>query len=199
MLLIKFEKTNLFTYNSYLNCRDVIVQTLKRANIKVSYSQGFNPHELIFFSPPTSLGIESYCEYMYIITDYNLVDEFKTLFNKYAPMGIKVDKVRAIEKKPNFYDLIDYADYQIVTNSTLSKNVIEAILNTVEFKDKIYSIAFEKNTIKCVLACGQKSNLKLSKMVDILKELNIITNRITKLNLYKMDNGNLINIDDILF
>ena len=200
VLLIKFNKSGVFTYNSYLNCRDVINQTLKRAKINISYSQGFNPHELLYFSPPTSLGIQSQCEYMYIITDYTDTQNFKISFNKKVPSGLELSLVKLIEQKPNFYDLIDYAQYEFATTTKFDAQLLEVIKEQSEFSNKIYSIhAKDDNILQCTIACGQKANLKPSKIADIIHQYGYEIKSINKIALYKKVNDNLVDIDSLLF
>ena len=202
MLLIKFSKLNNFAYNSYLDCRDVIIQTIKRANIDIEYSCGFNPHELLFFSPPTSLGIESLCEYMYLITQFDNVELFKERFNKYSPEGLKVDYVKLIDKKPNFYDLIDCAEYEIVVNKKLNldfKNIKYVSDIDESINEKIYKLEITDNTIRCKIACGQKQNLKISTLLNSLKHIvNFKVIKITKIQLFKKNEDNFIDIDSLL-
>ena len=202
MLLIKFRKVGTFAYISYLDCRDVIIQTIKRAGIEFSYSQGFNPHELIYFTPPTSLGIESFCEYVYIVTDYNDIDNFVLKFNELSPKGLKVDWVKNIDKKPNFYDLIDCAKYIIKLSKPLQVDFskIDLVGVDLEFADKVFNISYINNEIHCILACGQKNNLKPSKLISHLQTIeNFEVIKIIKMNLYNSkDKNNLIDIDMLL-
>ena len=202
MLLIKFNKIDSFAYNSYLDCRDVIVQTIKRAGIDVNYSQGFNPHELIYFSPPTSLGIESFCEYCYIVTDYQNPDNFKELFNKYSPAGLQVEFAKIIDKKPNFYDLYDFAEYQFIFSNKVKLNFADesfARKMNADFSNKIFSINANENIITCIMACGQKGNLKPSALVEYFSSFETFElDKIKKLKVFKLENQILVNIDSLL-
>ena len=121
MLLVKFKKVDSFAFCSYLNCRDAIVQTIKRANIQVEYSQGFNPHELLYFSPPTSLGIESECEYFTIYT--NDIFDFAGRFNANAPSGLQVIWTKEMNTRPDFYNLIDYEFWLIIADRPVDINL----------------------------------------------------------------------------
>lgn len=199
MLLIKFNKVGAFAFISHLDCRKVIVQTIKRAGIEVNLSQGFNPHELLFFSPPTSLGVQSYCEYMYIDTPCNDADNFKHLINIYAPKGLEVVNTKFIENKPDFYDTIEYAEYKITFDDVVNKEFIN-FDNTPEIKSKILEVNFDAQTIQCIVACGQKQNLKVSDLIDCLtKDNSLKVNEISKIQLFKKLDDKLVSIDEILF
>lgn len=204
MLLAKFSKKDAFAFVSYLDCRDVIVQSIRRAGIKVDYSQGFNPHELIFFGPPTSLGVQSACEYMYIVTETNS-DDFKEKFNLNAPNGIKIEKVKNISKKPDFYNLIDVAEYKLMLDCEISPkdlnlNYVGDNFEVEDLNQKIMKIEANGAVLKLLALCGQKNNLKISKFVDCIeKSTNGKVLHIEKIKLFRNDENNLIDIDEILF
>ncbi len=193
MLLVKFKKVDSFAFCSYLNCRDAIIQTIKRAGIQVEYSQGFNPHELLYFSPPTSLGIESECEYFTIYTKDGA--DFLSRFNANAPSGLQVVWTKEVEARPDFYNLIDVARFEIQIGS-LGNGINLNKLNCEVFDEKkqsvvdicglVENIQFDNGKFDCIIACGQKSNLKIMNLVKCLKnsfDVEILT--IKKLELYK--------------
>ena len=68
-LRIKFEKTDKLQYISHLDLLRTMQTAIRRSQIKMMYSEGFNPHMKITFALPLSIGIESVCEYMDIKTD----------------------------------------------------------------------------------------------------------------------------------
>ena len=193
MLLVKFKKVGSFAFCSYLNCRDVIIQTIKRAGISIEYSQGFNPHELLYFSPPTSLGIESECEYFTVYT--NDIDNFVAKFNEKAPSGVQALWAKEINKRPDFYNLVDFAKFEI---EVLSPDLLIDLnkLNYIVFDDKkqcdvdieklIKSISFNDNKFECIVSCGQKNNLKIMNLVKCLKQsYSLEIQNIKKIELYK--------------
>ncbi len=204
MLLVKFKKINSFAFCSYLNCRDVINQTIKRAGIEVAYSQGFNPHELLYFSPPTSLGVASECEYVTIYTDD--CADFKERFNANAPAGLQVVWAKQIEKRPDFYTLIDYAKYTIEVDETKQTPDLSRLNCTIfdekkqantDIRGQIYSITFSDNKFECVVECGQKSNLKVANLIKCLKNsFDINIKSICKDDIYKKEEK-LFSVDDL--
>ena len=202
MLFAKFSKTGAFAFVSYLDCRDVIVQSIRRAGIKVGYSQGFNPHELIYFSPPTSLGVQSYCEYMYIITD-ECVDEFKEKFNAKSPVGLKIDYALKIDKKPDFYNLIDVAEYRLTLDKEIDLNNFSLDYvnqkNEIEdLSDKVLKIEKQANELKLIAYCGQKSNLKISKFLECIEKTNAKVVQLEKIALFKIQDDQLKSIDELI-
>lgn len=67
--LIKFTKEGEIRYISHLDLLRVFQRAFRRTDVKLRYSQGFNPHPKISFAMPLSLGFESRGEYVEIETD----------------------------------------------------------------------------------------------------------------------------------
>jgi radical SAM-linked protein len=84
---------------------------LRRARVKMMYSEGFNPHMKITFALPLSIGIESVCEYMDIKTDGSVSpDDVKNNLSKNLPTDMKVLEVYEAQSKLTD---IKYAEYMI--------------------------------------------------------------------------------------
>ena len=128
-------------------------RALKRAQIPLWYTEGFNPHPYMSFSLPLSLGVESLCESvdLRIIGDVTN-DEIKNRLNNVLPQDIKIVDV---------YD--DFRD-----NSEI---VYSDYVYKFEFKDN--EAAFEK--IKNVLSSDEIIALKKGKQgrKRVMKETNI--------------------------
>ena len=60
----KYKKTDELKYIAHLDTLRVFTRAIRRAKLPVAYSQGFNPHPLIAFMMPLSLGFTSNCEYV---------------------------------------------------------------------------------------------------------------------------------------
>lgn len=67
--LIKFTKEGEIRYISHLDLLRVFQRAFRRTDIRLRYSQGFNPHPKISFAMPLSLGFESRGEYVEIETE----------------------------------------------------------------------------------------------------------------------------------
>ena len=84
-------------------------RALKRAQIPLWYTEGFNPHPYMSFSLPLSLGVESLCESvdLRIIGDITN-DEIKNRLNNVLPQDIKI-----VDVYDDFRDNseIVYSDY----------------------------------------------------------------------------------------
>lgn len=110
-LRIKFEKTGKLQYISHLDLLRTMQTALRRAKVKMIYSEGFNPHMKITFALPLSIGIESVCEYMDIKTDGSVSPmDVKNNLSKNLPSDMKVLDVYEAESKLTD---IKYAEYMI--------------------------------------------------------------------------------------
>lgn len=150
---LRFSKTGRLKYISHLDINRAMSRALKRAQIPLWYTEGFNPHPYMSFSLPLSLGVESLCESvdLRIIGDITN-DEIKNRLNNVLPQDIKI-----VDVYDNFRDNseIVYSDY----------------VYKFEFKDN--EAAFEK--IKNVLSSDEIIALKKGKQgrKRVMKETNI--------------------------
>ncbi len=65
---VEFSKTGTICYTSHLDIMRLFNRVIKRAGIKLAYSQGFNPHPKMVFAQPLSLGYTGLNEYIEIET-----------------------------------------------------------------------------------------------------------------------------------
>ena len=99
-LRFKFIKRSEYKYLSHLDITRIIIRAVRRAGIKIKYSEGFNPKPKINFSNPIPLGIESVAEYadLIILQDLDAMD-FMDMMNMQLPKGLKLVKSKVIASK----------------------------------------------------------------------------------------------------
>ena len=61
---IKFEKTGVMKYVGHLDTMRFFQKAMRRAQIPIKYSEGFNPHQIMSFASPLGVGVTSGGEYM---------------------------------------------------------------------------------------------------------------------------------------
>lgn len=150
---LRFSKTDRLKYISHLDINRAMARALKRAEIPLWYTEGFNPHPYMSFSLPLSLGVESLCESVDLRIVGDITNEdIKSRLNSVLPDGLKI-----VEVYDNFRDNseIVYSDY----------------VYKFEFKDN--EAAYEK--IKAVLESDEILALKKGKQgrKRVMKETNI--------------------------
>lgn len=92
--VIKFSKDGYIKYISHLDLLRVFKRTFKVCDIKLKYSQGYNPHPKMGFAQPLSLGYSSSCEYLEIDTDDDKKPkEILFLLKNNLPDGIEISEV----------------------------------------------------------------------------------------------------------
>ena len=67
---LRFSKTGALVYIGHLDVMRYFQKLFRRADIPVKYSEGFSPHQILSFTPPLPLGMESFGEY----ADVELID-----------------------------------------------------------------------------------------------------------------------------
>lgn len=108
---ILFRKVGNLQYISHLDLQRTIHRIFVRSGIPVWYTQGFNPHIKIVFSPPLSIGMESECEMIDIRVDREIsCEEMKELLNREV-----TDEMRILDvyvPKTKFSDYI-WSEYEM--------------------------------------------------------------------------------------
>lgn len=97
---IFFRKEGRAKYISHLDLNRVMQRALRRADIPVWRTQGFNPHPYIVFGLPLSLFYESDCEVMDARLDGDMsLSEVKKRLSEQMPEGIEITAVTRPEHK----------------------------------------------------------------------------------------------------
>ncbi len=112
---MSFEKTGMAKFISHLDTVRCITRAMKRANVPIWFTEGFNPHAFLTFAMPLSLGFESLCE----TVDFRLMEEtdldyLAERINNSLPVDITVKEIYVPQKSPND---IRWAEYKIIFNS----------------------------------------------------------------------------------
>ena len=99
-LRLLFSKTGRAVYISHLDLMRTLTRAFLRAECRLKYSEGFNPHPQISIALPLSVGCESVCEIM----DFKLIEdkapeEILAAISKQLPEGIEAIAVYASERK----------------------------------------------------------------------------------------------------
>jgi len=183
MVLFNYEKKGNAVYLPHLDVLRAVVRTIRRAGLDVKYSEGYNPHTLLYFSPPAPLGVASECEQCAAVTDEQ-PDVFMERYNKAAQDGLKILKAEYVEKA-NPAAEIKAAEYEITfagADSLPLEDILKEKTLTAKWKDKDGSeiskdirgglISLERageNTLRCQLAAGNE-NLRADRFIGAAAE-----------------------------
>lgn len=164
---------------SHLDFLRTAVRILRRANLPVKYSEGFNPHMVMTIALPLSVGTKSVCECL----EAELTEEIDIpcaleKINSVCPRGITFTGIKKAENLKPLH-LIDSALYTAsfttdkpvdLQSYILSPEVIiekksKRKINEVNIKDFIRNIRTistdgTKHTVDMHINAGNTSNLK---------------------------------------
>lgn len=95
---VKFSKQGYICYTSHLDLLRLFKRAIKKAGIKLAYSQGFNPHPKMGFAQPLSLGYSSVCEYLEFETAENYdTTILRSLLEDQMPEGIALQACKKMD------------------------------------------------------------------------------------------------------
>jgi radical SAM-linked protein len=176
-------------------------RAIRRADIPISYSAGFNPHQEISFGAPLALGVTSDAEYVDIKLKESLgIEEVKARLNQQLPQGIKIlGGIILGERAKNAMALVTHARYTIrvliedISFERLNEETIKFAnqdqilvmkeqpkknfaLKEIDIKPMIVDMKLMCGSegeyfFNCMLLSGSKSNLKPELLVEAFKNL----------------------------
>lgn len=157
--VIKFTKESSVKFISHLDLMRTIQRVIRRANLPMEYSKGFNPHMALSIAQPLSVGVYSDAEYMDIVLVEELEEtEIIDRLNAKTASGIKFLTARKVitkegEKKlPQTMALVDAARFTIkmlCSDSNVAEGKMKELINKPEW-----------NTIKKSKKGEKEVNLK---------------------------------------
>lgn len=150
--IIKFEKLEGAKYISHLDTMRTLHRAFRRANLPLSYTQGFNPHPNISVAAPLSLGVNSISEYADIDMDEYVNDNvIKEALNKTLPNGLRILLVYHIkDKKPASMAAVKAASYEILLNTSLNQIEVNNVISSILSKDDITKMKKTKSGEKLI-------------------------------------------------
>jgi radical SAM-linked protein len=130
---LKYSISGLARYISHLDLAKVFERSMRRAEIPLAFSEGFNPHPKLSFGSALAVGLSSGGEYMEVQLKETIPPElFRERLNHTLPHGFTVDKVTEVKEKGKaLMAIINRAAYQVelslqgkeVTNEELTQAI----------------------------------------------------------------------------
>ena len=114
-LRLALNKGEELRFLSHLDFAKCVERTIRRANIEMAYSEGFNPHMKISFSSALGLGITAKPEYLDMDTlDQGSLEDIIDRFNQAAPRGLTALDGKFLEGRvKKMMAVCNYAIYQV--------------------------------------------------------------------------------------
>ena len=128
LVRIWFSKQGRIKYVSHLDIMRCMTRAVRRADIPLWYTEGFNPHPYLNFLQPMPLGVEGLNEPLDIRIEGEISDkEIMDKLNAVLPVGITITKVTEPFMKSN--DLA-FAEYEIYFEK--EDNLTEKLTNAMD-------------------------------------------------------------------
>lgn len=90
-----FSKKGLMKYISHLDLMRLFMRAMRRAELPLKITEGFNPHPKLSIKRALKLGLESESEEATILLKEQVSnDEFKSRLQKQLPEGIEIKNVQ---------------------------------------------------------------------------------------------------------
>lgn len=196
--LIKFSKESDIKFVSHLDLLRTIQRVVRRSQLPIEYSKGFNPHMSTSLAQPLSVGMYSTGEYMDIVLT-EPVEESKIIadFNSSAPSGIRVLDAAFVnepeegKKVPPSMALVDAAKYIITIKYDNTKNLQAELIKLLEENEwnilkktksgekivnirgmvKDFSCVVEDSSVKitALVSSGSRENLSADLLAQFIK------------------------------
>lgn len=162
---MKFSKGEQVKYISHLDLQRAFQRALRRADIDMAYSQGFNPHPKISFAMALAVGMTSLEEYVDIeLNQWVLPEELIKRLNKSLPTGLEILQCKITKDSlPSLMSTIEKSIYEIkiYNNKPISKREIEDKINALLGREEIM--------IERVNKRGKKSQKNIRPLIDYIK------------------------------
>ena len=177
-------------YISHLDFVRMIHRTVRRSELPMSFSQGFNPHPIMTVAMPLSVGVTSDCEYMKIGFDGEFSEEeIKNALNPALPSGFRILRAKKTEGKELDFAKLDRAEYIVKSEMKNAPDIEKFLKNEkilvmkksksgikeADIKPYIYSLEQisqkdECITFKMMTAAGNLYNLKPETVLDAIEK-----------------------------
>ena len=164
---MKITKSDKLKFISHLDFQSTIIKAIKRADLNVAYSEGFNPSPKVSLGVALPLFIESLAE----LVDFQLIEDIptevvKNKLEKEFNNLVKIVKIDKIAEKPVATDILcQWAEYEISSFNPLSKKEdLLYIIDKINSSDNLYIVKKNKKGIEKQIDI--KLSIKLQRMEE---------------------------------
>lgn len=145
-LRLALNKGEKLRFLSHLDYAQAIERMIRRADIRMAYSEGFNPHMKISFSSALALGVTAAAEYIDMdVLEEDSLESIMERLNRVAPPGLEVlDGKEMPDKVKKMMAICNYAIYEVTGPTTADVEWSELLKTFNEASE----ISYEKVTPK---------------------------------------------------
>lgn len=181
-LRIRFTKSDVMIFIGHLDMMRYFQKAMRRAEIDIAYSQGFNPHQIMSFALPLGVGVYSDGEYLDI--EANSVTSSADMcrrLNEVMVEGVTVKSVKMLsDNAGNAMSMVAAADYIITfrkghepegfspeqflefcsQDSIIVTKQTKKNLREIDLKDYMYKVEVREEGIYLFIGAGSSNNIK---------------------------------------
>ena len=187
---IRWGKTERSRFLSHLDNIRMIEMAMRRADLPVEYSQGFNPSPRISFGPPLSLGMTSEAEYVDLLLTSSFTGSMLERFKNAMSAGYYIVEANTILGSPrSLSSRLNRAGYELAasefkTTDTLNE-LIENLLSQpalfverinkkgakqVDIRPGLFDLRFENDKLSMELGIGEGIFVRPSEVVSYMTD-----------------------------
>lgn len=180
--IIRYAKRGDAKFISHLDFLRLIQRAMRRAQLPLKFSEGFNPHPCLSFAQPLGVGTTGEKE----LFEVELTTPCDSIMDKLAPKmprGIEIVEVTPCEK--NNFAKIARAVYAVRPETLPTEDMLSAFLDKTEIltekktksgikmtdiRPDIFGAKLGEDRLLLRLAAGSQANLKPSTVMDAMAE-----------------------------
>ena len=149
LVRIKYSKLGDISYISHLDIIKLMERIVRRTGLKLSYSEGFNPHPKTAFSPALQLGVQSHCEYLDMEFDEAVEEDLLIQkLNEKTVEGINFIEAKILtDKVDSLVAFITHSRYEIAVDEE-GENKISKIISAINKINNTNEMLLTKKTKK---------------------------------------------------
>lgn len=191
-LRIKFSKYSAMIFIGHLDIMRYFQKAMRRAEVDISYSTGFSPHQIMSFAQPLGVGMYSNGEYLDISVDsLTSTEDVKNALQGVMVEGVDILSVKALpDNIANAMASVAAAGYTVrfrddsypgdevgeAIEKFLAQDTIPVIKETkkgtkeFDLKEHIYTLSYDKDaqTFSMLVDASSSGNVKPGFVMDTL-------------------------------
>lgn len=176
-----YKRTKEIKYVSHLDFVRVFGRAFRRAELPIAYSEGFNPHPLLTFALPLSVGYTSECELMeFVLSEEKEPCEIKEKLGTVLPTGIEIISVYEGKTRMKALDIALYrvtpenmaesVDAFLEMKNILIEKKTKSGIKETDIRADIKDIKLCGNYMEMVLSAGSRANLKPEVVINAMNK-----------------------------
>jgi radical SAM-linked protein len=204
--IIKYARHGAARFVSHLDMQRAFGRALRRAKLPVKFSEGFNPHILMSFASPLSVGIGTEGDYLEVrFLKECAGSEIKDALNAVLPEGLRVVFAGPLfDKCPKLMAISHSAEYELVFNKNMeeaAQHLLQADSfvtrdrkgREIDVRPLVLRMDAKENMLKVCLANSSSAALNPATLAGALGEKALMT----RLECFCMLKGEVLPMKDL--